>query len=64
MTELRAGITFITGGARSGKSAYAVELGKRSGRSVVYLGTAEPIDDEMRAKIARHQAARPRNGKP
>ena len=59
MTEPRAGITFVTGGARSGKSAYAVELGKRSDSPVVYLGTAEPIDDEMRAKIARHQAERP-----
>ncbi len=59
MMEARAGITFVTGGARSGKSAYAVELGKRSGRPVFYLATAEPIDDEMRTRIARHQAERP-----
>ena len=57
--EARQGITFITGGARSGKSAYAVDLAKRSGRAVVYLATAEPIDDEMRTRIARHRAARP-----
>ena len=57
--EAKPGITFVTGGARSGKSAYAVELGKRSSGPVVYLATAEPIDDEMRAKIARHQAERP-----
>ncbi|MCH8009904.1 MAG: bifunctional adenosylcobinamide kinase/adenosylcobinamide-phosphate guanylyltransferase, partial [Chloroflexi bacterium] len=59
MMEPKPGITFVTGGARSGKSAYAVELGKRSGGPVVYLATAEPIDDEMRARIARHQAERP-----
>ena len=59
MMEPKLGITFVTGGARSGKSAYAVELGKRSGGPVVYLATAEPIDDEMRARIARHQAERP-----
>ena len=59
MTEPAAGITFVTGGARSGKSAYAVELAKRSSRPVVYLATAEPIDDEMRTRIARHRAERP-----
>ncbi len=57
--EAKQGITFVTGGARSGKSAYAVELAKRSGRAVVYLATAEPIDDEMRTRIARHRAERP-----
>ncbi len=57
--EAKQGITFVTGGARSGKSAYAVEIAKRSGRPVVYLATAEPIDDEMRTRIARHQAERP-----
>ncbi len=57
--ERNAGITFVTGGARSGKSAYAVELAKRSGGQVFYLATAEPIDDEMRERIARHQADRP-----
>ena len=59
MNVAKAGITFVTGGARSGKSAYAVELGKRSGRPVVYLATAEPIDDEMRSRIVRHRAERP-----
>ena len=57
--EAKQGITFVTGGARSGKSAYAVELAKRSGESVVYLATAEPIDNEMRERIARHRAERP-----
>ena len=59
MMEAKPGITFVTGGARSGKSAYAVELAKRSSGPVVYLATAEPIDDEMRARIAKHQAERP-----
>jgi adenosylcobinamide kinase/adenosylcobinamide-phosphate guanylyltransferase len=51
-------ITLVLGGARSGKSRYAQTLASRASR-VVYLATAQPIDDEMRAKIARHRQERP-----
>jgi adenosylcobinamide kinase/adenosylcobinamide-phosphate guanylyltransferase len=51
----------ILGGARSGKSSYAESLATRiaHGRTVVYLATAEPGDDELRARIAAHRAGRP-----
>ena len=50
---------FILGGARSGKSDFAERLAERSGRPVLYIATMEPGDDEMRARISAHRAARP-----
>jgi len=47
-------LTFVIGGAASGKSAYAEELVIRSEKSKVYLATAQAFDDEMRAKIRLH----------
>jgi adenosylcobinamide kinase / adenosylcobinamide-phosphate guanylyltransferase len=52
-------LILVTGGARSGKSTYAERLARQSGRSVVYIATATAGDDDMRDRIARHQAARP-----
>jgi adenosylcobinamide kinase/adenosylcobinamide-phosphate guanylyltransferase len=49
----------VTGGARSGKSAFAEKRAKESGLSVGYIATAVPMDADMRARIARHQAQRP-----
>ena len=54
-------LTFVTGGARSGKSSYAERLASSTGRAVVYLATLEPLDEEMRDRIARHQVQRPSN---
>lgn len=54
------GLTLVIGGARSGKSAYAVEQAARLGKPVLYVATAQAIDPEMRAKIRRHQRSRPR----
>ena len=71
MQEMRrSAVTLVLGGARSGKSRYAQQLGERAG-TVVFVATArageyvgEPDghcsnDPEMREKIARHQAERP-----
>jgi adenosylcobinamide kinase/adenosylcobinamide-phosphate guanylyltransferase len=52
-------LTFILGGARSGKSTYAQRLAERSGKSVVYIATAQAGDDEMSARIMQHRADRP-----
>ncbi len=53
-------VTFITGGARSGKSGHALALAAESARARRYfIATAEALDDEMRARIAHHRAHRP-----
>jgi adenosyl cobinamide kinase/adenosyl cobinamide phosphate guanylyltransferase len=53
------GYLLLLGGARSGKSSLAVEIGQRWGGPVTFLATAEAWDDEMTARIARHRAERP-----
>ena len=51
-------LTFILGGASSGKSAYAEALAISCGRPRTYIATAQAFDDEMRQKIAVHVAQR------
>jgi adenosylcobinamide kinase / adenosylcobinamide-phosphate guanylyltransferase len=48
----------ITGGARSGKSRIAEAHTLELGQPAVYIATAQAWDDEMRARIAEHQARR------
>jgi len=53
-------MTLITGGVRSGKSSRAIALAmEQEAARRFFLATAEALDDEMRARIARHRAARP-----
>jgi adenosyl cobinamide kinase/adenosyl cobinamide phosphate guanylyltransferase len=52
-------LTFLIGGARSGKSALAVGLGARHDGPVTYVATAPALDDDMARRIERHRRERP-----
>ncbi|WJF89540.1 bifunctional adenosylcobinamide kinase/adenosylcobinamide-phosphate guanylyltransferase [Paraburkholderia bonniea] len=53
-------LTFVLGGARSGKSAYAEQLALAGpAHTVTYIATARIADDEFAARVAHHQARRP-----
>jgi len=51
-------ITFITGGARSGKSAFAEKLASGISGKRAYLATAQALDAEMVARIEHHRQRR------
>jgi adenosylcobinamide kinase / adenosylcobinamide-phosphate guanylyltransferase len=53
------GLTFIMGGARSGKSAHAERLAALNGLSVTYIATAQVYDAEFEQRIAHHRKRRP-----
>lgn len=51
---------FVTGGVRSGKSAFAEQYAEKFGSSknYVYIATGEAFDEEMQKRIARHRQDR------
>ncbi|MBM3743433.1 MAG: bifunctional adenosylcobinamide kinase/adenosylcobinamide-phosphate guanylyltransferase [Actinobacteria bacterium] len=54
-------LTLIGGGARSGKSSYALSLGNSAidaGKRALFVATAEAVDDEMEQRIAKHKDER------
>ena len=52
-------ITFILGGARSGKSQYAIKLTKEKNKKVAFIATCQPKDLEMKKRIQWHKKIRP-----
>lgn len=54
-------VSLIIGGGRSGKSSYAQDYALSAVEEAdrrAYIATAEPFDDEMRARIEAHQKGR------
>ncbi len=56
---LQAEVVFVLGGARSGKSAYAEQWARAQAKRVLFIATAQALDDEMRERIVQHRATRP-----
>ncbi|MEB6478800.1 bifunctional adenosylcobinamide kinase/adenosylcobinamide-phosphate guanylyltransferase [Acinetobacter vivianii] len=52
-------LQLILGGARSGKSRLAEQIAKDSDLAVVYIATAQALDDEMQHRIEHHRQQRP-----
>ncbi|MGC7871111.1 bifunctional adenosylcobinamide kinase/adenosylcobinamide-phosphate guanylyltransferase [Desulfosporosinus sp. SYSU MS00001] len=54
--------TLITGGSRSGKSSFAELLAAHTAypnRPVIYIATAQILDEEMAHRVKKHQQQRP-----
>lgn len=51
-------LTLILGGARSGKSSFALSLARSKG-TVTFIATALPLDEEMKERIDNHKRERP-----
>lgn len=51
-------IVFIIGGARSGKSSFALASASRAPGSKAYIATAQAHDREMEERIAKHRKER------
>ncbi len=56
-------VILVTGPARSGKSEWAETLAMQSGKSVIYVATAQvdPADSEWLFRIEQHRCRRPRD---
>ena len=51
-------MTLIVGGARSGKSTFALKLAEEKYKNRAFIATATAIDDEMKIRIAAHKKKR------
>lgn len=52
-------LTFLLGGARSGKSSLAVDLARKWEGPVTFIATGEAGDDEMAERVRLHRNQRP-----
>jgi adenosylcobinamide kinase/adenosylcobinamide-phosphate guanylyltransferase len=57
-----ANIILVTGGARSGKSAYSENLAKSFGGSKAYIATCPVMDAEMARRVEHHRQRRKNDG--
>lgn len=51
-------ITFVIGGARSGKSSFALKKASAAQGQKLFIATAEALDDEMKERIRKHRIER------
>jgi adenosylcobinamide kinase / adenosylcobinamide-phosphate guanylyltransferase len=51
-------IVLVTGGSRSGKSAYAQKMAELLSGSRAFIATCPVLDEEMHERIRKHQEAR------
>ncbi len=54
-------LIFVTGGARSGKSTFALNLARDTQEAVTFIATAQAFDQEMTERIHKHQLERPQD---
>ncbi|HKG47474.1 MAG TPA: bifunctional adenosylcobinamide kinase/adenosylcobinamide-phosphate guanylyltransferase [Pyrinomonadaceae bacterium] len=59
MTCEESKLTVVLGGARTGKSGFALRLAKERASRVCFIATAQALDDDMTKRIARHRDERP-----
>jgi adenosylcobinamide kinase / adenosylcobinamide-phosphate guanylyltransferase len=60
--DMHSQLILLLGGARAGKSSHALRLAaaqRSSEAKVCFIATAQALDDDMSARIARHQTERP-----
>jgi len=55
-------VVMVTGGARSGKSAFAERYVERYAEEGVYVATAQAFDEEMERRIGAHRSRREETG--
>ncbi len=51
-------LILVTGGARSGKSSFALRYASRIRKPKIFIATCIPRDAEMRQRVARHRRSR------
>jgi adenosylcobinamide kinase/adenosylcobinamide-phosphate guanylyltransferase len=56
-TDMQSRLIFVLGGARSGKSRFALRMGRRTSPRA-FVATGEPFDREMADRIRRHKRSR------